>query len=132
MKPEMNSGVRAFFSRRIVATLRHTWNGLSHSFNNEEAFRVEILLSLVLIPSAFWLAVDYLQLIALLGSLFLVLIVELLNTAIEATVDRIGSEFHELSKHAKDAGSAAVGISLTLCLLIWTIIVIENMARFYS
>lgn len=128
MKPEINGGVRAFFSRRIVATIRNTWNGLSHSFNNEEAFRVEILLSIVLIPSAFWLAVDYLQLIALLGSLFLVLIVELLNTAVEATVDRIGPEFHELSKHAKDAGSAAVGISLILCVVIWAIIVTENMA----
>lgn len=129
MKPEINGGVRAFFSRRIFATIRNTWNGLSHSFNNEEAFRVEILLSLVLMPTAFWLAADYLQLIALLGSLFLVLIVELLNTAIEATVDRIGSEFHELSKHAKDAGSAAVGISLVLCVVIWAIIVTENMAR---
>jgi diacylglycerol kinase (ATP) len=130
MKPEIHGGVKAFFSRRIIATLRNTWSGLYHSFWYEEAFRVELLLSLVLIPTAFWLATDYLQLIALLGCLFLVLIVELLNTGIEATVDRVGPEFHDLSKHAKDAGSAAVGLSLLLCILVWAIIVMENMARF--
>ena len=130
MKPEIHGGVKAFFLRRVIATPRNTWNGLYHSFCHEEAFRVELLLSLVLIPTAFWLAADYLQLIALLGCLFLVLIVELLNTGIEATVDRVGPEFHDLSKHAKDAGSAAVGLSLLLCILVWAIIISENMARF--
>ena len=85
----------------------------------ETAFRQEALAAVVLIPSAFWLAKSWVEAALLAGSVMLVMIVELLNTAIEAAVDRIGPEWHELSKRAKDMGSAAVLLSLVLCAAIW-------------
>lgn len=131
MRPE-NSGVRAFLRRRILGTLVNSCRGLWHSAVHEEAFRVELILSLVLVPGAFLMATDSMKLIALIGSALLVLIVELLNTAVEATVDRIGSEFHELSGRAKDAGSAAVMVSLILLVMVWGIVALENFWPGYS
>ena len=77
-------------------------------------------------PAAFWVATDNLQLLMLLGVILVVLIVELLNTGIEIVVDRIGLEFNELSGRAKDVGSAAVLMSLILFLLVWGVILHEN------
>ena len=85
-----------------------------------------MLASVILMPLAFYVANDYLQLILLIGALLMVLIVELLNTGIEVVVDRIGLEFHELSGRAKDVGSAAVLISLILFLAVWGVIIKEN------
>lgn len=79
-----------------------------------------------MIPLAFWLAQSKLQLILLIGALLVVLLTELLNTGVEIIVDRIGLEFHELSGRAKDVGSAAVSISLVLCLLVWSLTISEN------
>lgn len=87
----------------------------------ETAFRQELILSAVLVPAAFWLARNWLEWMALVGTLVLVLITELLNTAIESTVDRIGPEWHPLSKRAKDLGSAAVLLALLLCGLAWAL-----------
>jgi diacylglycerol kinase (ATP) len=84
------------------------------------------VLFVVMLPLAIWIAVDWLDYILLIGSLFLVLIVELLNSAIEAVVDRIGDEFHELAGRAKDMGSAAVFISLANVVLVWGIIVYQR------
>jgi diacylglycerol kinase (ATP) len=81
---------------------------------------------MVLVPAAFWIATDSLQLLMLLGAILIVLIVELLNTGIEIVVDRIGLEFNELSGRAKDVGSAAVLMSLLLFLLVWGVILYEN------
>ena len=81
---------------------------------------------MVLVPAAFWIATDSLQLLMLLGVILIVLIVELLNTGIEIVVDRIGLEFNELSGRAKDVGSAAVLMSLLLFLLVWGVILYEN------
>jgi len=78
------------------------------------------------VPAAFWIATDSLQLLMLLGVILIVLIVELLNTGIEIVVDRIGLEFNELSGRAKDVGSAAVLMSLLLFLLVWGVILYEN------
>jgi diacylglycerol kinase (ATP) len=94
-----------------LAGLRAGWN--------ETAFRQEALASLVLLPAAFWLGHNWVETVLLAGTVMLVLIVELLNTGIEAAIDRIGPEWHDLSKRAKDMGSAAVLLSLLLCGGIW-------------
>lgn len=94
-----------------LAGLRAGWG--------ETAFRQEALAAIVLVPAAFWLGRGWLEVALLAGSVFIVMIVELLNTAIEAVVDRIGPEWHDLSRRAKDMGSAAVLLSLMLCGGIW-------------
>lgn len=85
----------------------------------ETAFRQEALLAILVIPLAFWLGHDWVQTALLAGSWLLVMIVELLNTAVEAAIDRIGPEWHDLSKRAKDTGSAAVMLALLLAGGIW-------------
>jgi len=104
---------------RLVHALGHSMAGLKVAFRDESAFRQEVLASLVLAPLACWLAGDWKELALLLGSLLLVLIVELLNSGLEAAIDRISYEHHELSKRAKDLGSAAVLVALVLCGLVW-------------
>lgn len=94
-----------------LAGLRSGWG--------ETAFRQEIIAAIVLVPAAFWLGQTWVETALLAGSVMLVLMVELLNTGIESAIDRIGPEWHDLSKRAKDMGSAAVLLSLLLCLGIW-------------
>ena len=86
----------------------------------ETAFRQEALAAMVMVPASFWLGSTWIETAVLCTSVVIVLIVELLNTAVEAAIDRIGPEWHELSKRAKDMGSAAVLLSLLLCAGIWT------------
>jgi diacylglycerol kinase (ATP) len=85
----------------------------------ETAFRQEALLALVMIPAAFWLGQGWVQVALLAGVVVMVMVVELLNTAVERVVDRVSPEWHELSKHAKDLGSAAVLLSLLLAGGVW-------------
>ena len=85
----------------------------------ETAFRQEAILAIVLLPLAFWLGQNWVETALLAGTVLLVMIVELLNTCIESAIDRIGPEWHDLSKRAKDMGSAAVLLSLLLCLGVW-------------
>jgi diacylglycerol kinase (ATP) len=85
----------------------------------ETAFRQEAILAAVLLPLAFWLGQSWVEIALLAGTMLLVMIVELLNTCIESAIDRIGPEWHDLSKRAKDMGSAAVLLSLLLCLGVW-------------
>lgn len=87
---------------------------------HETAFRQEALASIILLPAAFWLGQGWVEISLLVASVILVLIVELLNTGLESAIDRIGPEWHELSKRAKDMGSAAVLLSLLLGAGIWT------------
>lgn len=94
-----------------LAGLRAGWG--------ETAFRQEAIAAIVLVPAAFWLARSWIEVALLAGSVVLVMIVELLNTGIETAIDRIGPEWHDLSKRAKDMGSAAVLLSLVLCAAIW-------------
>ncbi|MBT3672591.1 MAG: diacylglycerol kinase [Porticoccaceae bacterium] len=121
-----DKGILGLLYRRLVLTTKHSIQGLESALKTQEAFRCEMLASLILIPLAFYLANGYLQLILLIGAVLMVLIVELLNTGIEVVVDRIGLEFHELSGRAKDVGSAAVLISLILFLSVWGLILNEN------
>jgi len=112
--------------RRTVLAGINSSKGLKDAFLNEEAFQVQVLLCLVLVPLAWVVAEDYQQLLMLLSALFLVMIVELLNTGIEIVVDRIGLEFHQLSGRAKDIGSAAVSLSMLLFVIVWGAIIALN------
>lgn len=115
--------------RRLINATGYTMAGFRAAWKNEEAFRQEISLALILVPVGLWLGIDATQKAILVGILFVVVITELLNSAIEAVVDRIGIEHHELSKRAKDMGSAAVFVSLSATILIWGLIFYE---RFFS
>jgi diacylglycerol kinase (ATP) len=112
------SGARGL--ERLVRAFGFTLAGLRAAWRNEEAFRQEVVLTVVLVPVALWLGQTVLERAALLVSMLVVLVVELLNSALETVVDRIGSERHELSGRAKDIGSAAVFLSLVLAALVWT------------
>lgn len=111
------SGQRGF--GRLVAATRFSIAGFRAAWRGEEAFRQEVLLVAALSPVALWLGQTPLQRAALLASGLLVIVVELLNSAIEAVVDRIGNDINELSGRAKDMGSAAVFTSLVLALVVW-------------
>jgi diacylglycerol kinase (ATP) len=104
---------------RILHAAVNSWSGLRLAYAGESAFRQEIWLAALMLPAAFWVGRDWVQIALLAGSVLLVLIVELLNSGIEAVVDRVSTEWHELSKRAKDLGSAAVMIALLVCGGIW-------------
>ncbi len=107
---------------RIWHATRYSANGLRAAFANEEAFRQELLIAVVMTPAGLWLGRSAAERALLVGSLLLTLIVELLNSAVEATIDRIGLERHELSGRAKDMGSAAVFLALVLTGTVWLLI----------
>ena len=104
---------------RVIHAAGYSWAGLKAAYTGESAFRQETWLCVISAPLAFWLAKTWEQAALLLGSLLLILIVELLNSAIEAVVDRVSFERHELSKRAKDIASAAVLMALILAAGIW-------------
>ncbi len=108
--------------RRIFSACGYSYKGLRSCWRNEAAFRQEVLASIILIPLGFYLGAGGVEKALLVGSCLFVLIVEVLNSGIEAVVDRIGHEHHDLSGLAKDLGSAAVMLSLVLLTLIWALI----------
>jgi diacylglycerol kinase (ATP) len=114
---------------RIVRAAGHSASGLRLAYASESAFRQEVWVAAVLLPLSFWLGRDWVQVALLAGSVMLVMIVELLNSGVEAAVDRVSFDWHELSKRAKDFGSAAVMMSLLLCAGIWAAAVAQ---RFYG
>ena len=110
----------------MKAEILHVWkalhyaaDGLITTFRNETAFRLELIMAVVLIPIALILPLKGIEKVMLIGSVLLVLVVGLLNTAVESVVDRVSEETHHLSKRAKDAGSAAVFISLVILGITW-------------
>lgn len=107
---------------RVVRAAGYSFAGLRAAIRDEAAFRQELVLFVMLAPAGAWLGRNGIERVLLIGSLLLVLIVELLNSAVEATVDRIGKEQHRLSGRAKDMGSAAVLLSLMLAMLTWALI----------
>ena len=109
--------------RRLINALFYSLSGLNLAFRHESAFRQEIALAVVLIPLACFLPVGAVERVLLIASVLLVLIVELLNSSVEAAIDRIGFDTHRLSKRAKDLGSAAVLIALTALLITWVLLV---------
>ncbi|HAZ74965.1 MULTISPECIES: diacylglycerol kinase [Enterobacteriaceae] len=104
---------------RIIKAAGYSWKGVRAAWLNEAAFRQEAVAVILAIVIACWLDVDAITRVLLIGSVVLVMIVEILNSAIEAVVDRIGTDFHELSGRAKDMGSAAVLMSILLALATW-------------
>ncbi len=104
---------------RIVRATGYSAAGIQAAYRGESAFRQEFWLAAFMLPAAFWLGRGWVEVALLAGSVILVLIVELLNSAIEAAIDRISFELHDLSKRAKDIASAAVMLSLLLCAAIW-------------
>jgi diacylglycerol kinase (ATP) len=105
---------------RMAHAAGYSLDGLIAAYRNESAFRQETWLAALLVPLAFWLGQGWVEVALLAGSVLLVMVVELLNSAVEATVDRISFELHDLAKRAKDFGSAAVFISLALCGAVWS------------
>lgn len=112
---------------RIINATGYSMKGLQSAWINEAAFRQELMLILLLMPLAFWIGDSLNQILLLVVISWLVVIVEILNSAIEAVVDRIGAEHHELSGRAKDLGSAAVFIALALNGLVWGALVGRNL-----
>ena len=112
--------------RRIWNAALYSMAGIRVALKNEAAFRQELVLCLVMVPVAFWVGDNAVERSLLVGTCLLVLVVELLNSAIEAVVDRIGADRHELSGRAKDMGSAAVFISLWLAVTCWGLVIYEN------
>lgn len=110
--------------KRIFKATGYSFQGLVFAFRNEAAFRQEAIASFFLIPLAVWLDVTPVERILLIMAVVLVLVVELLNTGIEAVVDRVGVEYHLLAGAAKDMGSAAVFISLLFCIYVWVSILL--------
>ena len=104
---------------RVIRATGYSVAGLQSAYRGESAFRQEFWLAVLLLPIAFWLGRSWVEVVLLAGSVMLVLIVELLNSAVEAAIDRISFEIHDLSKRAKDIGSAAVFLSLLLCSGTW-------------
>jgi len=110
--------------KRILYAAYYSYNGLKHGVLHESAFRQEVIAAIVLIPVACWFDVTKIERLLMICAIFLIMIVELLNTAIEAVVDRVGTEHHALSGLAKDMGSAAVFVSLIMFVLIWGVVLL--------
>lgn len=109
---------------RLANATRYSAAGLAEALRNEDAFRVELMFAAVMVPLGLWLGPGGTGKALLLGSVLLVLIVELLNSAIEAAVDRISLENHHLAKRAKDIGSAAVMLALVNVVAVWTLVLL--------
>jgi diacylglycerol kinase (ATP) len=122
MAATQHSGIR-----RIIRAAAFSAAGLRAAWANEAAFRQECVLAALLTPLAFWIAPTAVERSLLIGSCVLVLVIELINSAIEAAIDRIGLDQHVLSGRAKDLGSAAVLVSLALAVAVWLLIGLERL-----
>jgi len=112
------------FFKKIYTPFFNSFEGIYRALKEEFSFRIEFLLSVFLIPSSFFIGNNALEIILLSGSTLFILLVELINTSVETTLDRISLEENNLTKYAKDLGSGAVLISLILWLVTWSLIVI--------
>ena len=115
----MSSGLKGLLYRRFIDAGQFSMQGFKACFQHEEAFRVEVFLAILLTPLAFYIGDSMQDLVLLFGSMFIVLITELLNSAVEAVVDLVSLEKSELAGRAKDQGSAAVLLSMILFVLVW-------------
>lgn len=110
--------------KRLTNAFGYSMQGIKAAYKHEEAFRQEVIVLALAIPLGIWLGDTAVEVILLVGSVLLLLVVELLNSAIEATVDRFGGEQHELSGRAKDMGSAAVLLMSILAAMVWLLILL--------
>jgi len=112
----------------IKNAFKYSFAGLETAWKNELAFRGEVMVAIIMVPLGIWLGRSAIEQALLIASILLILLTELLNSAIEAVVDRIGPQRHELSKRAKDMGSAAAFISMVTAALVWIIIAVDRFA----
>ena len=112
--------------KRVVMATGYSLKGIRSAWQHESAFRQEVTIAIVLLPCAFLLAETLTQAALLIGTLVVVLLTELLNSAVEAVVDRIGHEHHDLAGQAKDMGSAAVFFSLALVVVTWGLVALDR------
>jgi diacylglycerol kinase (ATP) len=117
-----NQNAKGF--KRIINACFFSAAGFKATWTHEEAFRQEVILFLITTPLAIWLGKTNIEILLLIGSMVLVLLVELLNSAVEAVVDRVGFDHHELSGRAKDIGSAAVMLALSWAAVTWALILL--------
>jgi len=123
VEPEIESPYKSLGGPgRLLGALRYSMRGLAHALRVESAFRQELIGAAVLLPTAIVLALPAIDTVALVGSVMLVLIVELVNSSIEAAIDRISFDHHRLSGRAKDLGSAAVFLALLTCGMTWFLV----------
>ena len=120
-----NQNARGF--RRIINAFGYSMAGFRACFEHEEAFRQEAFAAMVVIPAGLWLGQTGVERALLVGSWLVVLIVELLNSAVETNVDRVGTERHELSGRAKDIASAAVFLSIVLAVTVWAMVLLPRL-----
>lgn len=113
--------------QRVIKATEYSIRGLRSAWRHETAFRQECIIGLVLLPCAFLLGTTLTQTALLIGACLVVLIAELLNSALEAAVDRMGEEFHDLAGRAKDMGSAAVSISILMVWVTWGLVAVERL-----
>ena len=109
---------------RIVKAMGYSWQGFRAAYQQEEAFRQEVLLSIILLPAGLFLGETGVEKALLMGSVILLPLVEILNSALEAVVDRFGGELHELSGRAKDLGSAAVFLAVVNLITVWVLVLL--------
>lgn len=117
--------------KRVVKALFYSFDGIASTLKHEAAFRQEAILAAILVPLSFFMGVSLVEHLVLVASIFLVLIVELLNSGIEAVVDDISLRNRPLAKRAKDMGSAAVLLSLINCFVCWTAVIVVNWSNFF-
>ena len=120
------------FLRRLLLALRYSWRGLREGWHTQASLRYEIRACFLIVPLAAWLGETEVERALLIGSWLVVIVVELINSAIETVVDRIGSELNELSGRAKDLGSAAVFCALLIALTIWSLLCWDALREFFS
>lgn len=125
MTPQM-TGQKTRGMRRIINAFVYSYQGFRQCYAQEAAFRQEVIATVLIVPLALWLGASGVEKALLLGSWLMVLVVELLNSAIEAVVDRTGTEHHPLSGQAKDIASAAVLSSVTVAALVWLLILLPR------
>jgi len=111
-------------AERLIKATRYSLHGLRHAWANEAAFRYEVYVLIVALPTAWFVGGGAVERALMIGSVLLVVVIEMINSAIEAVVNRIGLEHDELSGHAKDLGSAAVFCSILLAVVVWLILLL--------
>jgi diacylglycerol kinase (ATP) len=125
MEPTLRPAIKPVNPQKERTGFTRVWHAFGYSLAGlragwtETAFRQECIAAIILVPSSFWLGRNWVEVALLAGSVMLLMVVELLNTAVETAIDRVGPEWHDLSKRAKDMGSAAVLLSLLMCAGIW-------------
>ena len=119
-------------SGHIKNAIKYTFAGLETAWKNELAFRGESVVAVIMVPLGLWLGRSAVEQSLLIASILLILLTELLNSALESVVDRIGPQRHELSKRAKDMGSAAAFISMVTAAIVWIIIAVDRFAIFFE